>query len=74
MNLKNNDIITISGKTDFGKSFVKENGPDFKIIKVETWGEYQLLISPINKKSEIRSIWINLLPESKNFKIDKVKE
>ena len=74
MNLKNNDIITISGRTDFGKSFIKENGSDFKIIKVMTWDEYQLLIQPINENSEIRSIWINLLPKSKNFKIDKVKE
>ena len=73
MELKREDVIILSGKTDFGKSFVKENGSNFEIVKVMTWGEHQLLIRALKENCEIGLIWINLLPESKNFNI-KLKE
>ena len=73
MKLKKDDVIILSGKTDFGKSFVEENGSNFEIVKVMTWGEHQLLIRALKENCEIGLIWINLLPESKNFNI-KLKE
>ena len=69
MKVKQNDKIMLSGKTEFGKSFIKENGNEFKVVKVQTWGEHQLLLKAIKEKCEIGLIWINLLPESRNFKI-----
>ena len=73
MDIKKDDVIILSGKTDFGKSFVEENGSNFEIVKVMTWGEHQLLIRALKENCEIGLIWINLLPESKNFNI-KLKE
>ena len=67
--IKINDKIHLSGKTDFGKSFVNENGNEFEVVKVQTWGEHQLLLRTVKKNCEIGLIWINLLPESRNFKI-----
>ena len=72
--LERGDNITLGGKTDFGKSFVKENGSKFEVVKVQTWGEHQLLLKNLNENSEIPLLWINLLPESTNFKIKKIKE
>ena len=69
MNIKRNDVITLSGKTKFGKSFVKENGSKFEVVKFETWAEHQLLIRALKEDCEIGLIWINFLPESKNFNI-----
>ena len=74
MNIKKSDIIVLSGKTDFGKSFVKENGSEFEIVKVQTWGEHQLLLRTVKEECDIGLIWINLLPESKNFNIEKIRE
>ena len=74
MNIKEKDIITLSGKTDFGKSFVKENGSEYEIVKVQTWGEHQLLLRTVKQDCDIGLIWINLLPESKNFNIEKVRK
>ena len=34
--LKNGSKIVLSGKTTFGKSFIKENGNEFEVIKVNT--------------------------------------
>ena len=42
MKISAKDIVTLSGRTDFGKSFIKENGSDFKVIKLQTWAEPQL--------------------------------
>ena len=50
MKIKTGDIIILSGKTEFGKSFVKENGTEFEVIKFQTWHEHQLLIKPIKDK------------------------
>ena len=44
MKLQTGDIIYLSGKTDFGKSFVKENGDKFEVVKFQTWSEHQILI------------------------------
>ena len=74
MNLKKDDIIFLSGKTEFGKSFIEENGNEFQILKIQTWGEYQLLLRTQKENAEISMIWINLLPESKNFNIKKGDE
>ena len=69
--LKRNDEITLRGKTDFGKSFIKENGNKFKVSKVQTWGQHQLLLTALKEDCEIGLIWINLFPESRNFQIYK---
>ena len=69
MILQTGDIIYLSGKTDFGKSFVKENGDKFEVVKFQTWAEHQILIRATKKDCEIGLIWINFLPESKNFNI-----
>jgi hypothetical protein len=71
--IKINDKISLSGKTDFGKSFIKENGSEFEVVKVQTWGEHQLLLRTVKADCEIGLIWINLLPESRNFKINNKK-
>ena len=71
--IKKDDKITLSGKTDFGKSFIKENGSEFEVVKVQTWGEHQLLLRTVKENCEIGLIWINLLPESRNFKINNKK-
>ena len=71
--IKKDDKITLSGKTDFGKSFIKENGSEFQVVKVQTWGEHQLLLRTVKENCEIGLIWINLLPESRNFKINNKK-
>ena len=71
MKLKKNDIIKLSGKTEFGKSFIKENGSEFEVVKVMTWGEHQILLRILKENSDVGLIWINLLPESRNFKIEK---
>tara|TARA_Y100001963_G_C6757852_1_gene437881 strand:- start:292 stop:522 length:231 start_codon:yes stop_codon:yes gene_type:complete len=73
MKINAEDIVTLSGRTDFGKSFIEENGSDFKVIKLQTWAEHQLLLTPMDGDSEIKYIWINLLPKSRNFKIENVK-
>tara|TARA_Y100001963_G_scaffold136798_1_gene199808 strand:- start:264 stop:497 length:234 start_codon:yes stop_codon:yes gene_type:complete len=67
--LKRNDIITLSGKTDFGKKFVKENGSEFEVVKFQTWGEHQILLRTVKENCEIGLIWINFLPESRNFNV-----
>ena len=67
--IKEGDIVILSGKTEFGNSFVKENGNEFKIVKFQTWHEHQLLIKPIKENCEIGLIWINVLPESTNFNV-----
>tara|TARA_Y100000593_G_C4296810_1_gene331103 strand:- start:1391 stop:1627 length:237 start_codon:yes stop_codon:yes gene_type:complete len=69
--LERGDRITLSGKTDFGKSFVKENGSEFEVVKVQTWGEHQLLLRALKEDCEIGLIWINLFPTSRNFQISK---
>tara|TARA_B100000073_G_C23283572_1_gene391585 strand:- start:287 stop:508 length:222 start_codon:yes stop_codon:yes gene_type:complete len=69
MDIKKDDIIQLSGKTEFGKSFVKENGDKFQIVKVQTWSEHQLLLKPLKENVEVGLIWINLIPESRNFNI-----
>jgi len=69
--LYKDDIIKLSGKTEFGELFIKENGSKFEVVKVMTWGEHQLLIRCLKEGCEIGLIWINLLPESRNFKIEK---
>ena len=69
--LKKDDKINLSGKTDFGKSFVEENGSEFEVVKVQTWSEHQVLLRTIKENCEIGLIWINLYPESQNFKIHK---
>tara|TARA_R100001198_G_C5117645_1_gene141978 strand:+ start:139 stop:360 length:222 start_codon:yes stop_codon:yes gene_type:complete len=71
MNLKADDVISLEGKTEFGKTFVKENGTDFKISKVNTWDQYQLVLVSLTEKVKRPIIRINLYPESKNFKIIK---
>ena len=71
MNLKADDVISLEGKTEFGKTFVKENGTDFKISKVNTWDQYQLVLVSLTEKVKQPIIRINLYPESKNFKIIK---
>ena len=48
MKLKKDDVIILSGKTEFGKSFIKENGTKFEVVKFQRWHEHQLLIKPIN--------------------------
>ena len=73
MNLKADDVISLEGKTEFGKAFVKENGSDFKISKVNTWDQYQLVLISLTEKVKRPIIRINLYPESKNFKIIKKK-
>ena len=74
MQIKRDDIIKLSGKTDFGKSFVKENGDKFEVVKFQTWAEHQILIRALKEDCEIGLIWINFLPESKNFNIEEVTE
>ena len=69
--MKRDDKIILSGKTDFGKSFVEENGIEFQVVKVQTWGEHQLLIRALKQNVEIGLIWINLFPTSRNFEIYK---
>jgi hypothetical protein len=69
--LNRNDIIILSGKTDFGKKFVEENGSEYEVVKFQTWGEHQILIRAIKENCEIGLIWINFLPTSKNFEIYK---
>ena len=73
MNLKTNDVVSLEGKTEFGKTFVKENGTDFKISKVNTWDQYQLVLVSLTENVKRPIIRINLYPESKNFKINKKK-
>ena len=73
MNLKADDVISLEGKTEFGKNFVKENGSEFKISKVNTWDQYQLVLVSLTEKVKRPIIRINLYPESKNFKIIKKK-
>jgi len=69
MELQPKDIIYLSGKTEFGKSFVKENGTKFEVVKFQTWGEHQILIRALKEDCEIGLLWINFLPKSKNFNI-----
>ena len=69
--LNRNDIITLSGKTDFGKKFIEENGSQYEVVKFQTWGEHQILIRAKKENCEIGLLWINFLPTSKNFKIYK---
>ena len=70
--LKNNDVIILEGKTEFGTNFVKKNGSKFEIIKVMKWSQHQLLIKPLlSKTNENVILWVNLLPKSKNFLIKK---
>ena len=70
--LKALDTIVLSGRTEFGKSFIEENGNRYKVIKLQTWDEHQLLIAPLKENTEIQTIWINLLPKSTNFSIDEI--
>ena len=65
------DEIVLSGKTDFGKSFIKENGDKFRVVKVQSWHQHQLLIKALKEDCEIGLIWINLFPTSRNFQIYK---
>jgi len=74
MKLKAGNTIYLSGKTDFGRQFVKENGSRFRVVKVQTWAEDQLLLKNRTRGCEVELIWINLFPTSKNFTIDKVEE
>ena len=69
--LNREDKIVLSGKTNFGKSFVEENGSEFEVVKFQTWGEHQILIRALKENCEIGLIWINFLPTSKNFNIFK---
>ena len=69
--IKREDKIKLDGKTEFGKSFIKENGSEFEVVKVQTWGEHQLLIRALKENVEIGLIWINLFPTSKNFELYK---
>ena len=72
-NLELGDLVTLSGKSDFGKSFVNENGFDYEIVKTEKWGEYRLLLRSLKKDCETGLVWIGLLPESRNLKIEKIR-
>ena len=67
------DIVTLSGKSDFGKSFLKENGTEYEIVTTEKWGEYRLLLRALKKDCETGLVWIGLLPESRNFKIKNIR-
>ena len=68
MKIKRGYKILLSGKTEFGKAFVKENGTEFEVVKVMTWAEHHLLLKAIKKNCEIGLIWINFgLTESTNF-------
>ena len=69
--IQRNDIIELSGKTKFGESFIEENGTKFQVVKIQTWGEHQLLLKALKRNCEIGLIWINLLPKSTNFEIYK---
>lgn len=73
MNLKAKDVVSLEGKTEFGKTFVKENGTDFIISKINTWDQYQLVLVSLKENVKRPVIRINLYPESKNFKINKKK-
>ena len=67
------NVVTLSGKSDFGKSFVKENGIEYEIVATERWGEYRLLLSTLKKDCETGLVWIGLLPESTNLKIENIR-
>ena len=71
--LKSGDFVTLSGKSDFGKSFIKENGIEYQIVTTEQWGEYRLLLKAVKKDCETGLVWIGLIPESRNLKIENVR-
>ena len=67
------DLVTLSGKSDFGKSFIKENGSKYEIVKTEKWGEYRMLLRTVKEDCETGLVWIGLMPESRNLKIEKIR-
>ena len=67
------NLVTLSGKSEFGKSFIKENGTEYEIVKTEKWGEYRLLLRSLKEDCETGLVWIGLLPESRNLKIEKIR-
>ena len=71
--LKLGDLVTLSGKSDFGKSFIKENGIEYEIVTTEQWGEYRMLLRAVKEDCETGLVWIGLIPESRNLKIEKIR-
>ena len=71
--LVRDDIVTLSGISDFGKSFIKENGTEYQIVTTEQWGEYRLLLRTMKKNCETGLVWIGLVPKSRNLKIEKIR-
>ena len=67
------DLVTLSGKSDFGKSFIKENGSEYEIVTTEQWGEYRMLLRTVKEDCETGLVWIGLIPESTNLKIEKIR-
>jgi len=72
-NLELGDLVTLSGKSDFGKSFVEENGSEYEIVTTEQWGEYRMLLRTVKEDCETGLVWIGLIPESRNLKIEKIR-
>tara|TARA_Y100000741_G_scaffold302332_1_gene243984 strand:- start:454 stop:702 length:249 start_codon:yes stop_codon:yes gene_type:complete len=72
-NLELGDLVTLSGKSDFGKSFVEENGSEYEIVTTEKWGEYRMLLRAVKEDCETGLVWIGLMPESRNLKIEKIR-
>ena len=66
------DKVTLSGISDFGKLFIKENGTEYEIVTTERWGEYRLLLRTKKENCETGLVWIGLKPASRNFEIKKI--
>tara|TARA_Y100001937_G_scaffold42057_1_gene59628 strand:- start:508 stop:771 length:264 start_codon:yes stop_codon:yes gene_type:complete len=71
--LNTGNLVTLSGKSEFGKTFIEQNGTEYEIVKTEKWGEYRLLLKSLKENCETGLVWIGLLPESRNLKIEKIR-
>ena len=72
--LRKDKKVVLEAKSDFGKSFLEENGTEYIVVTTERWGDYRLLLKSLKKDAETGLVWIGVLPESRNFKIIEVSD
>jgi hypothetical protein len=71
--LKSGDKVTLTSKSDFGKSFLNENGIEYEIVTTEQWGEFRLLLKSEKEECETGLVWMGLVPESRNLEIKNIR-
>ena len=72
--VKTGDILTLSGISDIGNKWIKDNGVEYEVVKFETWDKNRALLRSLKEDCKKKLIWIGMYPHSsRNLKIEKIK-